>query len=130
MSDVLGPRLARELRTITAMIDIYCRANHVQPPQTGLCSDCRELLDYAGKRLAYCPFQEGKPTCGNCRVHCYSPRFREQIRKVMRFAGPRMLWSHPLMALRHLIDGRRKATEYPKNTSGPANLPNTNRKKP
>jgi hypothetical protein len=27
----------------------------------------------------------------------------------MRYAGPRMIWSHPIMALRHLIDGRRKA---------------------
>jgi hypothetical protein len=111
------------------MINIYCRAHHGRPPQAGLCSDCRELLDYAGKRLDNCPFQEGKPTCGNCRVHCYSPRFREQIRTVMRFAGPRMLWSHPLMALRHLIDGRRKAMEYSRNTPTLTNLPNKDKKK-
>jgi hypothetical protein len=33
---------------------------------------------------------------------------RERIREVMRYSGPRMLLSHPLMAIRHLIDGLRK----------------------
>jgi hypothetical protein len=32
---------------------------------------------------------------------------RENIRKVMRYAGPRMIYHHPIMALRHLLDGRR-----------------------
>lgn len=107
MSNRLPPRLASELATIEAMIGIYCRARH----QGGAhpCPDCRELLAYAGKRLAGCPFQEGKPTCGNCAVHCYAPRFREQVRAVMRYAGPRMIWRHPLMAIRHMLDSRRKA---------------------
>jgi hypothetical protein len=104
----LPPRLRNELATITAMIDIFCRAHH-QRPLGNLCDECRKLVRYAGKRLAHCPFQEDKPTCGNCPVHCYSPRYRHQIRAVMRYAGPRMIWSHPIMALRHLIDGRRKA---------------------
>ncbi len=26
--------------------------------------------------------------CSNCRVHCYSPDMRQQIKKVMRFSGP------------------------------------------
>ena len=104
----LAPRLANELATITAMIDIFCRAHH-QRPTGKLCEECRNLARYAGRRLAHCPFQEGKPTCGNCPIHCYSPLYRQQIRVVMRYAGPRMVWSHPIMALRHLIDGRRKA---------------------
>jgi hypothetical protein len=28
---------------------------------------------------------------------------------VMRHAGPRMLWKHPVMSLRHWVDGFRKA---------------------
>jgi hypothetical protein len=28
---------------------------------------------------------------------------REKIRKVMRFAGPQLLWRHPAAALSHLI---------------------------
>ena len=30
-------------------------------------------------------------------------------RVVMRYAGPRMLYHHPVLALRHLFDDRRKA---------------------
>jgi hypothetical protein len=27
----------------------------------------------------------------------------------MRYAGPRMLWQHPILSLRHRLDGFRKA---------------------
>jgi hypothetical protein len=33
---------------------------------------------------------------------------RERVRVAMRYAGPRMLFRHPIMALLHLIDGLRK----------------------
>jgi hypothetical protein len=35
------------------------------------------------------------------------------MREVMRYAGPRMLWRHPLLAVAHLIDGRRPARPQP-----------------
>ena len=47
--------------------------------------------------------REGKSFCSNCRVHCYKPDMR-QIRTVMRFSGPRMVFYHPVMAIRHLIE--------------------------
>lgn len=102
---VKGPRIEREKRTVTAMIDLYCADLH--HAQDGLCPECRALQDYAMQRLDRCPFQEGKTTCAKCAVHCYNPQMREQIRVVMRYAGPRMLWKHPLLAVHHLIDGRR-----------------------
>lgn len=71
-----------------------------------LCRECEDLLTYALKRLTYCRFGENKTTCAACPVHCYAPEPREAIRKVMRFAGPRMLWTHPVLTVRHLIDGR------------------------
>ena len=59
-------------------------------------------------RLAKCPYQEDKTTCAKCPVHCYKPSRREQIRAVMRYAGPRMLLRHPRLAFYDLvIDGRR-----------------------
>ena len=100
-----SPRIKREAETIAAMIRIYCRDHH---QSSGLCSECRDLLKYAHKRLEHCPFQEGKTTCGKCPVHCYKPAMREKIRRVMHYVGPRMLLRHPLMALRHTLDGRRK----------------------
>ena len=99
-------RLQREARTVAAMIRRYCRDRH--HTTDGLCPECAELLAYAHRRLARCPFQEDKTTCGKCPVHCYAPGLRARIREVMRYAGPRMLLFHPLMALRHLIDGLRK----------------------
>ncbi|MCK5227056.1 MAG: nitrous oxide-stimulated promoter family protein, partial [Desulfobulbaceae bacterium] len=47
-------------------------------------------------------------TCGNCPIHCYKPKMRKKVREVMRYAGPRMIWRHPFLALCHTIDGMRK----------------------
>jgi hypothetical protein len=95
-------RIAREKRTVAAMVHIYCRAQH--GVQAGLCDDCRALLDYAECRLDRCPFGAGKTSCNQCPVHCYQKDRREQIRQVMRFAGPRMLYRHPWLALLHWWD--------------------------
>lgn len=99
-------RIKREKETIKVMITRYCRDQHSRDGYP--CDECRELLDYALVRLSNCPFQENKTTCGNCPIHCYKPNLREKIRKVMRFSGPRMIYRHPLMAIRHIIDGFRK----------------------
>jgi len=99
-------RITREARTVEAMLRLYCRGQHGTP--AGLCQDCRELFAYARERLDRCPFGEGKTTCARCPIHCYRPERREQIRKVMRYAGPRMLYRHPIMTIRHLIDGLRR----------------------
>lgn len=109
-------RLKRELATITAMLRIYCRDHHrdAAPGAEHLCASCDELLDYARKRLSGCPYGREKPTCSNCQIHCYGPRQREQTQIMMRYAGPRMLWRHPLLALAHVIDGRRPAPPKPR----------------
>jgi len=99
------PRMEREGRTVEAMVRLYCCEQH--GGGGSLCAACSELLDYARARLERCPFQEGKTTCARCPVHCYRPAMREQVRQVMRYAGPRMLRRHPVLALRHLLDGRR-----------------------
>ncbi len=100
----LHPRLAREGRTVAVMVSMYCRDRHACRE---LCPECRELLDYAQERLIKCPFREGKTTCAKCPVHCYRPAMRAMVRAVMRYSGPRMIYRHPVLAVRHLIDGRR-----------------------
>ena len=57
-------------------------------------------------------YQGRKPTCAKCPIHCYKPAMREQIRDVMRYAGPRMLKRHPVLAIRHLLNGL-KARPHP-----------------
>jgi Nitrous oxide-stimulated promoter len=106
------PRLARELKTIHAMLRIYCHDLHAE--DRGLCAGCTALMNYATRRLDRCVFGDDKPTCANCTVHCYSAAMREQVRSVMRYAGPRMLTRHPILALAHVIDGRRPAPELPR----------------
>jgi len=83
------------------MIRMYCRAHH--HPENGLCPDCQDLTDYSNERLEKCPFGYNKPTCDRCTVHCYNVLYRRQIKEVMHFAGPRMIWRYPLLAIRHLI---------------------------
>ena len=102
-------RIQREQRTVEAMIRLYCQ-NHHGPG--ALCTDCDALRDYALKRLAACPFEALKPTCSKCQIHCYKPDMREKVTTVMRYAGPRMIRHHPLMALRHLWDNSRKPKCY------------------
>jgi hypothetical protein len=106
-------RMQREAATVEVMIREYCRMRQHDSGEN-LCPACEELLAYARKRLASCPFQEGKTTCGNCKVHCYKPAMREKIREVMRTVGPRMILINPLMALRHAWDGLRKHPVKPK----------------
>lgn len=118
-------RLAREERTIAAMIAMYCRDHHgealaagapgtssgadsgASSVEKGLCADCAELLAYARRRLEKCRYGAEKPTCAKCTTHCYKPEMRERVRVVMRYSGPRMIREHPVLAVAHLADGRK-----------------------
>jgi YbgA-like uncharacterized protein len=104
-------RRRRELRTLEAMIGMYCRHHH---HGMLLCADCSMLADYARRRLERCVFGDEKPTCANCTVHCYRDDMRERVRTMMRWAGPRMIFRHPVLAVMHkLVDGRRPAPVLP-----------------
>lgn len=92
-------RIRQEKQTVEQMIRLYCRKKEGNKE---LCPACRELLAYAHARLSRCRFGEEKPTCCLCPIHCYKPEMKEQMQRVMRYAGPRMLLYHPLAALRHL----------------------------
>jgi hypothetical protein len=70
-------------------------------------------MTYAAKRLAVCTFGEEKPVCAKCQVHCYGKAMREKVREVMRYAGPRMIWRHPWLALMHVVDKRYVAPPKP-----------------
>lgn len=105
MKDIQKKR-EREKETVSLMIRLYCRKNHHS--KDGLCEECSELNEYARLRSDKCPFMETKTFCSNCRVHCYRPEMREKIKAVMRFSGPRMIFSHPVMAVRHVVESKRE----------------------
>ncbi len=99
-------RFKREKKTISSMISLYCQAFHGS--ENHLCENCQSLMDYAASRLDRCPFQKQKPTCARCTVHCYRAPLRKQVKEIMRFAGPRMIYTHPILTLYHLLDGLRR----------------------
>ena len=105
MKDIQGKR-QREKQMVSQMIALYCRRKH--HTKGDLCPDCAALSRYACTRSDRCPFMETKTFCSNCRVHCYQPEMREKIREVMRFSGPRMIFYHPVAAIRHVVETKRE----------------------
>lgn len=95
----------REKQLVSEMIKLYCRKKHGSKT---LCPDCAALDTYARQRSDHCPFMETKTFCSNCKVHCYKPAMREKIREVMRFSGPRMIFHHPVAAIRHVIETKKE----------------------
>lgn len=65
----MSNRIKREKRVVELMIAIYCQGNH---QSSDLCESCSDLRDYAFKRLLSCPFDEEKPVCSKCKLHCYN----------------------------------------------------------
>lgn len=96
----------REKKMVSQMIALYCRKNH--GTKDTLCPECAALNLYARQRSDKCPFMETKTFCSNCKVHCYKPEMREKIRMVMRFSGPRMIFYHPVAAIRHMIETKKE----------------------
>ena len=99
-----------EKKVVKKMITLYCNAKHNTNGE--LCSSCSELNEYAFTRLDRCPFGEQKPTCGSCSIHCYKPAMKEHIKKVMQFAGPRMLLFSPIDTIRHFFKEYKRKRLY------------------
>ncbi|PSW06149.1 nitrous oxide-stimulated promoter family protein [Photobacterium lipolyticum] len=115
-TNILIGTLNTEFKTIRAMVNIYCHDHH---RESELCQQCKDFLDYALMRLDRCPYGEQKPTCRRCPIHCYKADYKAMSQTIMRYAGPRMIMKHPILAIRHLIAERRPVPEKPE--SGASN---------
>jgi hypothetical protein len=104
----------REKELVSQMIALYCKKQH--HTKGALCPECAALRDYARQRSEKCPFMESKTFCSNCKVHCYKPEMREKIREVMRFSGPRMMFHHPITAIRHVIESNKEKRDLEETT--------------
>ncbi|MFX1482131.1 MAG: nitrous oxide-stimulated promoter family protein [Promethearchaeota archaeon] len=100
-----GPKIQKEKATVERMIHLYCEKKH-DSSSNQLCADCQRLLQYSHQRLDYCQYGEEKPTCRKCPVHCYRPTMRDEIRSVMRFSGPRLIFRAPIEWIKHKIHDR------------------------
>ena len=99
-----------EKKVVGKMITLYCNKKHNTKGE--LCASCSQLYEYAFERLERCPLGEQKPTCGSCTIHCYKPERRAQIKKVMQFAGPRMLLLSPIYTVRHFYKEYKRKRLY------------------
>ncbi len=99
----------QEKKLIPVMIAKYCRGNHKHERKekglkhNELCPECEALKEYALFRLEKCPFKKNKGFCSYCKIHCYKPEYKEQIRKVMKYSGHRMIFSHPIFSFSHVV---------------------------
>jgi|GEM_PF-339316 hypothetical protein len=95
---LISKKIALEQDVVETMIRLYCSRNH---SVNALCEQCCDLLSYAHQRLEHCPYESDKPFCSSCTIHCYASHYKESIRQVMRYSGPRVLFYHPIVALKH-----------------------------
>ena len=90
----------KDKRVILLMISIYCKAQH---HTNDLCENCKTILEYSYKKIDNCPLGNKKVTCKKCKIHCYSKEQKEEVRKIMKYSGPRMIIYHPIIAIKHLL---------------------------
>jgi hypothetical protein len=102
-------RFRREKKTLEAMIRIYCHSLH--NTEGNVCMKCQKILDYSIEHLGKCPYGVDKPACNTCPIHCYETEMRERIRAIMRYAGPKMLFPHPILSLYHLLDKQKNSQD-------------------
>lgn len=109
----------RDVKVLLSFIELFCRQRHAQrdkvpytlrepyaiPPRRrplALCADCGRLLAHAIVKRVHCEF-DPKPTCKKCPRHCYAPKYRTQIREIMRYSGRRLVLRGRLDYLLHLL---------------------------
>ena len=114
----MDAELEKDLRILGRFIESYCRRCHAHrdsaPAKLGthdveavvgrelrLCAECRKLLAHSFVKRTRCPLSP-KPACRRCPDHCYHPRYRAEIRRVMKTTGWRFALRNPLEYLRHL----------------------------
>ena len=92
----------KDRRTLEAIGHIYCAAHHEgEKDAAGLCPDCRNTIDATLQRATDCPFGH-EHNCQDCTVHCQRGEAQERIQEIMRYAAPRMMYKHPIMAAGYL----------------------------
>lgn len=84
-----------ERKIVMEMIDLYYK-HHIDEYDD-------KFIEYVNARITHCPRMKEKTFCSKCPVHCYREDMRKQIKKVMKYSGPRMIFHHPLLVIKHII---------------------------
>ena len=94
-------KIEKEKDIVKFMIQYYCIKNH---NKKSICMSCIDLMNYAHEKLRICPFGKKKTSCLKCKIHCYTKEKREEIRKVMSYVGPRMIYLMPIQYIKHIFN--------------------------
>lgn len=104
--------LQRDAAMLARMVEIYCSDHHpgrgkgdikrrgslekIDLGRTRLCPECAELLIHGLVKRISCPFdtpERIKPRCKHCPEPCYSDKYREFVKEVMRYSGLKLVKS-------------------------------------
>lgn len=99
--------ISRKKSIVSLMINLYCKKHHnaSNPP----CNSCNDLIVYSHKKIKNCPIIKANTSCANCNIKCYNQAMQDKIKKVMRYSGPRMIFYHPIVTLKHLFYSKLKS---------------------
>ena len=89
------------MKVLARFIEVYCKSKHhnlkrdiwkdsLSGVKIELCNECIEIMNYSSNRLVLCPL-DPKPSCKNCKIHCYAPEQRKKIKEIMRFSGIKLI---------------------------------------
>ena len=89
------------------MIELYCRGHH-GTPKGRLCPRLRGPAGLRRRAGGPLPAYSDQNVLQRLPNALLQARDAERIRQVMRWSGPRMLFHHPVLAVRHLAETRKQ----------------------
>ena len=96
-------RIEHEISVINTMIDVFYKNKKHKKEYTII--EIEELKNYCASKIHNCPVMVKKTFCSSCEIHCYDSNHRAFIKKIMRYSGPRMLFYHPILLIKHVFHG-------------------------
>ena len=75
----------KEFAILKKFVEVYC-SHHHETDGESLCGECSELVAYGRQRLEKCPY-DPKPKCKDCETHCYRPKYRQEVKDIMKYSG-------------------------------------------
>jgi hypothetical protein len=100
--ETLTKHQIKDIRLIGKFVEVYCAGKHgdtarkrvVLPGGAGerkFCPECSSFMEYAIAKRMKCPLEAEKPSCKHCRIHCYATEQRAKVRKIMGYAGRKLM---------------------------------------
>lgn len=98
----------KEKETVRKMFGLYCQKNHDTPAGKKLCPKCTALLATVMLKMNRCPYGITKPICEKCKIPCFGKKQTKDFLDIMQGSRTKMLLRHPIMAMRHRLNGMRR----------------------